>query len=91
VATKRPARKGINAAQPELESSVNDLRVIARVLGLAVVKGRPLGEQAGTLAAAGFGTTEIAQMLGTTAASASQQIYMWRKSRKDRKKTARES
>jgi hypothetical protein len=91
VAAKRPARKGGSSVQPEPESSVSDLRVIARVLGLAVVKGRPLGEQAGVLAAAGFGTTEIAEMLGTTPASASQQIYMWRKSRKERTKTARES
>jgi hypothetical protein len=82
-------RKGKSAEAAENGEQVSDLRVVARLLAMLLVKGRPLVEQAGTLAAAGFGTTEIANLLGSTPASVSQSVYMWRKSRSGVKKTGR--
>ena len=88
---RKPIRKpAVRQSGNEPDTLVGDLRLIARLLGLAVVKGRPMGEQAGVLAAAGFAPSEIAEMLGTTSASARQQIYLWRKSNGDRKKPSRE-
>ena len=69
--------------------AATDLRLVARLLALSLVKGRPLEEQAGTLTAVGFQAAEIALLLGTTPASVNQSAYMWRKSKVKRKKTAR--
>jgi hypothetical protein len=87
----RSPQKGRTAEAAENGEQVSDLRAIARLLAMLLVKGRPLVEQAGTLAAAGFGTTEISNLLGSTPASVSQSVYMWRKSRSGVKKTARKT
>jgi hypothetical protein len=81
VAQKK--RRKVSAKQDTGDSveQPSDLRLIARLLGLLLVKDRPMGEQAGMLATAGFTNTEIAELVGTSPASASQQVYAWRRGR----------
>lgn len=69
----------------EVAPKVSELRLIARLLALSLVKGRPLEEQAGTLSAVGFQAAEIAGLLSTTTASVQQSAYMWRKKAKQKK------
>jgi hypothetical protein len=81
---KRAADNGAEAVP-----AASDLRIIGRLLGLLLVKGRGLEEQAGTLTSVGFQAAEIAPLLGTTTASVNQSAYMWRKSKAKRKKGTR--
>lgn len=86
----RQVRKnGAKPAAQEVDEQIPELRLIARLLGLALVAGKPMGEQTATLSAAGFPAGEIARMLGTTAASVRQQVYMWRKTKPDQRKSGR--
>ena len=82
------ARKGAkNSLVAEDESSErrSDTRLIANLLALMLIRDRPLIEQAGVLAAAGFAPMDIAPLLGTTPASVRQSIYMWRKGKSDQR------
>ncbi len=90
MAAKRPKKSG-RAEISESGERVSDLRVIARLLALLLVKDRPLLEQAGILTAAGLGTSEIASLVGSTPASVSQSVYVWRKSRSSPKRVSRNS
>jgi len=78
VAAKR-ARKRAVAEIPEAPEKVSELRLVARLLGLALVKGQSQEEQVGTLTAVGFASGEIAALLGTSPGTVRQAAYMWRK------------
>jgi hypothetical protein len=96
VSEKR-VRRAANAERPPAVDNqhagepLSDLGKIARLLALLLVRGRPLIEQAGTLAAAGFGHAEIAGLVGSTPASVKQSVYMWRKSRPSPKPNGRDA
>lgn len=83
---RRVRKSDGKSALSESVEQISELRIVARLIGLAVVKGGSMGEQASTLSAAGFPASEIAKMLGTTPASVRQQIYMWRKPKSNQKR-----
>jgi hypothetical protein len=89
VLPKKPRKEENSVEISPATAQVGDLRVIARLLGLLLANGRPMGEQAGTLGAIGFGASEIAELRGSTPATVRQQTYMWRKARAALRKSTR--
>lgn len=62
-------------ANPNAESTLeNELRILRRLLALALIDGKRNREQIALLAAAGMDRHEIAELVGTTAGTVSVEI-----------------
>lgn len=59
----------------------NELRVVRRLLALALVQGKPKGQQIQLMSDAGMERQEIAQLVGTTVGTVSVEVSNLRKRR----------
>jgi DNA-binding NarL/FixJ family response regulator len=67
VAAKRAPRKAADDSRSNPDDAAEQLRLISNLLALLAVKGESQEEKILTLAAAGFTTGEIADLIRTTA------------------------
>jgi hypothetical protein len=75
---RRPAIPDASSGKPA------ELRLIANLLGLLVVKGEPRGKQVSTLVAAGFSVGEAAELLRIRQNTASAALYRERQEQDSR-------
>lgn len=69
-------------SSPDFESRIeNEFRLVRRLLALALIQGRPKGQQIQLLSDAGMERQEIAHLVGTTVGTVSVEVSNLKKRR----------